>query len=72
MRLRCFGLALAMLAATALPVGAVDLRYGSKGLPTSYGNPYTGNGSPGIYLWSAMYDGLTRLDKNGAIAPALA
>jgi len=72
MRLRSFGFALAMLAATALPAGAVDLRYGSKGLPTSYGNPYTGNGSPGIYLWSAMYDGLTRLDKNGAIAPALA
>ncbi len=71
MFLRSFGFAL-VFAMAAFPAGAVDLRYGSKGLPTSFGNPYTGNGSPGIYLWSAMYDGLTRLDKNGAIAPALA
>ena len=52
--------------------GAVDLRMGSKGLPAVLGNPYTGNGSPGSFLWSAMFDGLTALDKNGAISPALA
>ncbi len=52
--------------------GAVDLRMGAKGLPAVLGNPYTGNGSPGSFLWTAMFDGLTALDKNGAISPALA
>jgi peptide/nickel transport system substrate-binding protein len=62
---------LAWLAAVS-DAGAVDLRFGAKGLPVSLGNPYAANGSPGTFVWSAMYDGLTRLDKDGAIAPALA
>ena len=58
--------------AIGAPADAVDLRMGSKGLPAVLGNPYTGNGSPGNFLWTAMFDGLTALDKNGAISPALA
>lgn len=53
-------------------VGAFDLRYGTKGLPVSYGNPYVASGSPSVYTWSAMFDGLAAMDVNGEIEPALA
>ena len=71
MRLGIFGSLLLSLA-IGTSAGAIDLRMGAKGLPAVLGNPYTGNGSPGNFLWTAMFDGLTALDKNGAIAPALA
>ena len=58
--------------ATSTAALGTDLRYGAKGLPVSFGNPYTANGSPSNYVWAAMFDGLTRLDKDGNLAPALA
>ncbi len=34
--------------------------------------PWTGVGSPGQYLWSAVFDGLTVIDETGSPQPALA
>jgi peptide/nickel transport system substrate-binding protein len=51
---------------------AFDLRYGTKGLPISYGNPFMANGSPSNYTWAAMFDGLTQMDADGHLGPALA
>ena len=51
---------------------AFDLRYGTKGLPISHGNPFMANGSPGMFTWMAMFDGLTQLDAEGRLSPALA
>jgi peptide/nickel transport system substrate-binding protein len=60
------GLALA----TAAP--AAELRFGVSDLPRSMGNPYTENGTPSSYTWSALFDALTRLDGEGQLVPALA
>jgi peptide/nickel transport system substrate-binding protein len=64
------GVALAV--ATVGGASAFDLRYGTKGLPVSYGNPYMANGSPAMFTWSAMFDGLTQMDEKGRPEPALA
>ncbi len=63
--------------ATAIWIGlsaaaAAELRYGSKGVPVSFGNPYMANGSPGNYVWAAMFDALTAIDGQGKLLPALA
>ncbi|MBL8629953.1 MAG: ABC transporter substrate-binding protein [Rhodospirillaceae bacterium] len=57
---------------TASSAAAVDLRYGSKGVPVSFGNPYMANGSPSSYVWFAMFDALTQIDGKGQLQPALA
>ncbi len=48
------------------------LRVGVRGLPPGMGNPFTANGTPSDYLWDAVFDGLTALDAEGKIGPALA
>ena len=48
------------------------LRIGVPGLPASWGDPYRGEGTPGTYTWSAIFDGLTTLTPEGEIGPALA
>jgi peptide/nickel transport system substrate-binding protein len=53
-------------------VSAAELRYGSKGIPVSFGNPYMANGSPSNYVWAAMFDALTQIDAQGKLQPALA
>jgi peptide/nickel transport system substrate-binding protein len=66
-----FGWALA-LALGCAPAAGAELRYGSKGVPVSFGNPYMANGSPSNYVWAAMFDALTQIDANGQLQPALA
>jgi peptide/nickel transport system substrate-binding protein len=69
--LRLFALSV-LATLSALPVHAAELRYGSKGVPVSFGNPYMANGSPGSYVWFAMFDALTQIDGKGELKPALA
>ena len=57
---------------TTATASASELRYGSKGLPVSFGNPYMANGSPSNYVWAAMFDALTQIDETGQLQPALA
>lgn len=70
---RCI-LALWLLAALqvsfAEPAGT--LRVGLNGFPASLGNPFKGNGRPGTLVWYALFDGLTQLDEDGRLVPALA
>jgi peptide/nickel transport system substrate-binding protein len=68
---RHFALGLAAVL-TATSASAAELRYGSKGVPVSFGNPYMANGSPSSYVWFAMFDALTQIDGKGQLQPALA
>lgn len=74
--LRAWGLvgsvALALLAGTIGASAETELRYGTKGLPISYGNPYKANGTPSNFVWLGIFDALTRLDPDGNLVPALA
>lgn len=60
------------LSISATALNAAELRYGSKGLPVSAGNPYMATGSPSNYVWAAMFDALTQIDAEGQLQPALA
>jgi peptide/nickel transport system substrate-binding protein len=51
---------------------AGTLRVGLNGFPASLGNPFKGNGRPGTLVWYALFDGLTQLDEDGRLSPALA
>ncbi len=62
---------LAVLMAMA-PAGATTLRVGATALPPSLGNPYRNTGIPHIFTWSAIFDGLTRIDATGQLQPWLA
>ncbi len=59
------------LSATTLSM-ASELRFGVSDLPRSQGNPFTESGTPSGYTWAALFDGLTRLDAEGKLVPALA
>ena len=48
------------------------LRVGVPALPNSWGDPYRAEGGPPAHTWSALFDGLTRLDELGEVQPALA
>lgn len=48
------------------------LRVGVPALPNSWGDPYRAEGGPPAHTWSALFDGLTRLDEAGIVQPALA
>lgn len=62
-----------VLLAAGLPVASADtLRVAVPTLPPTLGNPYGANGTPSSLTWSAIFDGLTRLDPEGRLAPALA
>ncbi len=43
-----------------------------NGLPPSKFNPYRNTGLPYVYTWSAVFDGLTAIDADGQVQPALA
>jgi peptide/nickel transport system substrate-binding protein len=60
------------LAAHATQQPAGTLRVGLNGFPASLGNPFKGNGRPGTLVWYALFDGLTQLDVDGRLRPALA
>ncbi|MBP02513.1 MAG: hypothetical protein CMM25_06865 [Rhodospirillaceae bacterium] len=58
---------------SSLPSHAQDtLRIGTIALPPSLGDPYQYSGIPHLWTLSAVFDGLTRIDKNGALRPWLA
>ncbi len=48
------------------------IRIGTTALPPTLGNPYRNTGTPHIFTWSATFDGLTRIDADGALHPWLA
>lgn len=48
------------------------LRVGVPALPASWGDPYRAEGGPPAHTWDAIFDGLTRLDNDGTVLPALA
>ena len=51
---------------------AKTLRVGGTQAPSTLGNPYSSVGPPGSTTWSAIFDGLTGLDSNNKLVPALA
>lgn len=57
-----------------IPAKAAEktLRVGLQSLPPSLFNPYRNTGLPYVYTWSAVFDGLTSIDKTGALQPWLA
>lgn len=62
----------ALLLASASPSWAETLNVGGTELPASLGNPYAAIGvTPGSILGS-IYDGLTQIDSDGSLKPALA
>ncbi len=61
------------LAAAALPVAAADLKVGVREFGSGAGNPYTGCPcTPQVFVWSAVYEQLTRIGPQGESAPLLA
>ena len=44
------------------------LRLGVPSLPPTRGNPLQGLGTPTSYVWSALFDAMTRIDDNGNVA----
>ncbi len=69
---RLFSLFLAIQLAS-LPVAAeTELRMGMSSLPLSFGNPMRSGATPTIYFTPAIFDGLTRLDREGNLLPWLA
>ncbi|MBL8631056.1 MAG: hypothetical protein JNM81_15590, partial [Rhodospirillaceae bacterium] len=62
------------LATAVLPVQAADkiLRVGMTAMPPSLFNPFANTGLPYVYMWSAVFDGLTFIDENGDVQPWLA
>lgn len=62
----------ALVACERPPPPADTLRAAVPVLPPSWGDPFRAEVGPPIATWSAMFDGLTRLDANGQIVPALA
>ena len=48
------------------------IRIGTTALPPTLGNPFRNTGTPHIYTWTATFDGLTRIDRQGNLIPWLA
>ena len=66
-----FGLAVLLVQGT--PARAeTTLRVGLTALPPSLFNPYANTGLPYVYVWSAVFDGLTFIDERGNVQPWLA
>lgn len=53
-------------------LGQSELRMGMSSLPLSLGNPMRSGATPTIYFTPAIFDGLTRLSREGALQPWLA
>ncbi|MBL8627978.1 MAG: hypothetical protein JNM81_00005, partial [Rhodospirillaceae bacterium] len=66
----CVAMASGASAADAIKPGKI--RLGIDSLPLSFGNPYRTAQIPSIYVLSAMYDGLTRIEVDGTLKPWLA
>lgn len=61
----------ALTAASQL-ASAETLKVAAPDIPPSLGNPLTATALPATELWSALFDGLTRLDWVGGAQPGLA
>ena len=48
------------------------IRVGMYGLPKGLGNPYSSTSLSEMFTWAAIFDGLTRIDPDGQVRPALA
>ncbi len=48
------------------------LKVGVWSLPPGRGNPYTARAVPSVFVWTAMFDKLTALNKSGGSDPLLA
>jgi peptide/nickel transport system substrate-binding protein len=48
------------------------LRVGTTTMPPSVGNPFRNTGTPHVFTWSSIFDGLTRIDERGIVGPWLA
>jgi len=73
--LNCRSLVVAVLAfalTAAAPAAAVTLRVASSALPPGLGNPYGSIPQSSSHTRTAILDGLTRIDPDGRLAPALA
>ncbi|MDX2225223.1 MAG: ABC transporter substrate-binding protein [Rhodospirillaceae bacterium] len=63
---------LVVLCGAGAPQAAQTLRVGMTTLPPSLFNPYATTGLPYVYVWSAVFDGLTYIDEQGEVKPWLA
>ena len=78
MKQAAFGAVAALAVGTmmsAAPAVAQDnntLRVGMYSKTPARGNPYGGGGVPSIYWWDPLFDGLTRVNKEGQVVPWLA
>lgn len=63
---------IATLFLALLPSHAETLRVGGTQAPPTLGNPYSAVGPPASTVWAPIYDGLTVIDLDGKISPALA
>ncbi len=70
--LKTAAVALVLLAGMGTGAAAATLRVATTALPGSLGNPYRTTGIPNIYAWSAIFEGLTRIDAQGQLLPWLA
>ena len=70
---RCKLIGLLLICTWSPLVVAQDIvRIGTTALPPTLGNPFRNTGTPHIYTWTATFDGLTRIDRQGALIPWLA
>lgn len=65
-------IAAASVATTFSAAAESIMRMGMSSLPLSFANPFRSGATPTIYFTTAIFDGLTRIDKNGSLHPWLA
>lgn len=72
MTFKAFTICIVSLIAAGSATAQDVLRIGTTALPPTLGNPYRNTGTPHIHTWSATFDGLTRIDRDGTLKPWLA
>ena len=72
MKLAHVFLAAAVVAQSAVAANENVLRVASTSVAPIGLNPYRNTGMPDIFIWSSLFDGLTRVDATGKVQPWLA
>jgi peptide/nickel transport system substrate-binding protein len=72
MRSRGWFLLVALLGLASVGHADQVIRLATYALPRGLGNPHSSTSSSDIYTWASIFDGLTRVDENGRVLPALA
>lgn len=72
MNIKAFSITLLSLVVSFAASAQDVLRVATTALPPTLGNPYRNTGTPHIHTWSATFDGLTRIDREGTLKPWLA